>query len=253
VQFLAGTTSLANVPVLNGAATTAPLAFNTAGTFQITAVYSGDVNFLRSTSAAVPITVTAGSPYQLTAAPASITLTAGATTENGTKVSIQQTTNFVGNVSLSCTVSYNGTGTPSDMPTCAFQGNSLPIPGGPSNSLLSITTVTHQTTSAALHADHPFTRWGRIAVCSLFLCLIGPRRLRRARHALRVGALLALFVMVSGCGGSSSGTTSSTPPTSSSTPTASGTTSGSYTVTVTSTNTAGVPAPAPLAIPLTVN
>jgi subtilase family serine protease len=252
VQFFEGTTNLATVSVVNGAATTAPLAFNTAGTFQMTAFYSGDANFLSSTSAAVPITVTTGSPYQLVATPASITLTAGATSGNGTTVNIQQTSNFVGNVSLSCTVSYNGTSTPSDMPTCAFQSNSLPISGGPVSSLLTITTVAHQATSAAVQAP-PFTRWGGITVCSLLLCLIGPRRLRQWRHAIRVGALLILFVVFTGCGGSSSGTTSSTSPTITPPPAASGTTSGSYTVTVTSTNTAGVPAPAPLAIPLTVN
>jgi pseudomonalisin len=249
LQFFEGTTSLATVPLVNGAATTAPLTFNTAGTFQMTAVYSGDANFFGATSAAVPITVTTGAPYQVSAVP-SITLTAGATTDNSVTIAIQQTSAFVGNITLACTVAYNGTGTPNDMPTCAFQGNDFPIPGGPTNSLLTITTVAHQTTTAAVRVEHPFTRWGGLSVCSLLLCLVGPRRLRRVRHAIGVGALFALFVIVSGCGGASSGTspTSSTP-----TPAATGTTAGSYTVTVTSTNTAGVPAPAPLTIALTVN
>jgi uncharacterized membrane protein YgdD (TMEM256/DUF423 family) len=104
VQFFEGTTTLATVSVVKGAATTAPLAFNTAGTFQMTAVYSGDANFLSATSAAVPITVTTGAPYQLIAAPATITLTAGSTTDNGTNIDIQQTSAFVGNITLACTV-----------------------------------------------------------------------------------------------------------------------------------------------------
>jgi hypothetical protein len=239
--------------VVNGAATTAALAFDTAGTFQLTAVYSGDSNFLSATSGAVSITVTSGAPYQLIAAPTTISLTAGSTTDNGTNIDIQQTSAFVGNITLACTVAYTGTGNPNDMPTCAFQGNDFPIPGGPASSLMTITTVAHQATSAAVRADHSFRRWSGITVCSLLLCLIAPRRLRQARYAIRMGALLALFAMVSGCGGSSTGTTSSTAPTSTPAPAASGTTSGSYTVTVISTNTGGVPAPAPLAIPLTVN
>jgi pseudomonalisin len=256
VQFLEGITMLATVPVVNGAATTAPLAFNAAGTFQMTAVYSGDANYPTATSAAVPITVTTGAPYQLIATPASITLTAGSITENGTNIDIQQTSAFVGNITLACTVAYNGTGTPNDIPTCAFQGNDFPIPGGsPASSLLVITTVANQATSAAVRANHPFTRWSGITVCSLLLCLIGSRRLRQARRAICAGALLALFVVFTGCGGGSNATVSSTAPTSTPTPApaATGTTAGSYTVTVTSTNTAGVPTPAPLTIPLTVN
>jgi hypothetical protein len=97
--------------------------------------------------------------------------------------------------------------------------------------LLIITTVARQATTAAARAEHPFTRWGGISICSLLLCLVGPRRFRRVRHAIGVGALFGLFVMVSGCGGSSSGTASSTSPTSSTpAPAATGTTAGSYTV-----------------------
>jgi hypothetical protein len=253
VQFFDGATSLAIVPVVNGTATTASLAFNTVGTFQLTAVFSGDANYISATSAAVSITVTTGAPYQLIAAPATISLTAGSTADNGINIDIQQTSAFVGNITLACTVAYNGTGTPNDMPTCALQGNDFPIPGGPASSLLTIATVAQQATSAAFRAGPPFTRWGGITVSSLLLCLIAPRRLRQTKYPIRICALLALFVMVSGCGGSATGTTSSTAPISTPAPVASGTTAGSYTVTVTSTNTAGVPEPAPLAIQLTVN
>jgi hypothetical protein len=253
VQFFEGTTTLATVPVVNGAATTAPLAFNTAGTFQMTAVYSGDANFLSATSAAVPITVTTGAPYQLIAAPATITLTAGSTTDNGTNIDIQQTSAFVGNITLACTVAITER-EPRTTTHLRLPGQRLSHPRGEPRKLTAdYHHVANQATSAAVRTDHPFTRWSGISVCSLLLCFIGPRRLRQGRHAIRVGALFALFVVFTGCGGGSNGTANSNPPTSSPIPTATGTTAGSYTVTVTSTNTAGVPVPGPLAIPLTVN
>jgi subtilase family serine protease len=250
VQFFQGTNSIGTAPVVNGKATLAEPASAVAGSYTITAVYSGDANYLGATSAAVPVTVSSDPPYQLSASPASITLRAGATTENGTLVMIRQTNNFVGNVNLGCTVAYSGTGTVNAPPTCAFQGNFIPFPGGTTTSLMTITTLAPQAVSAIKRPDSAFDRWRSIAMCSLFLWLITPRRLRIIRRMTALTALLVFFGIFTGCGGSSVGGNTNMGPTP---PTAKGTTPGIYTVTINSTNTAGVPPPSPITVSLTVN
>jgi hypothetical protein len=249
VQFFQGANSLGTAPVLNGSATLNRPTSSSAGSFNITAVYLGDANYLESTSAAVPVTVNSGPPYQLSASPASITLNAGATSQNGTFVMISQTSNFVGNVNLSCAVAYNGTGTANSPPTCAFQGNFIPFPAATATSLMTITTVGPSAVSAIKRADSSLDRWGGEAICFLFLCLVTPRRFRLCRRMTTLTALLVVFGLFAGCGGSSGGgtTTTGTP-----TPAIKGTTPGAYTVTITSTNTAGAPPAPPITVSLTV-
>jgi hypothetical protein len=249
VEFFAGTTSLGTAPVFNAKATLTRPASGVAGSYTVTAVYSGDANYLGAASAAASVTVSSDPPYQLSASSASITLAAGATKQNGTFVIIRQTSNFVGNVNLSCTVAYNGTGTVNAIPTCAFQGNFIPFPAGTATSLLTITTTAPQTVSASRNPNASFVRWSGVAMCSLFLCLVTPRRLRLCRRMSVLMALLVFFGLFAGCGGSSSGGTTNT----GSPTTTKGTTPGAYTVTVTSTNTAGAPLPPPITVSLTVN
>ena len=250
VQFYQGTTSLGTVTVANGQATSAAQTYSTAGTYNITAVYSGDVNYLGSTSTAIPITVSSDPPYQLSATSTAITLTAGATTGNGTFVYIRQTNNFVGNVNLSCSVTYNGTSTVNAMPTCTFQSNFIPFPAGTVSSLMTIATTAPKAVSASTGSKSPFVRWSGMAMCSLFLCLVVPRRRLWSRMTVMT-ALMVFSSLFIGCGGGSGGTTNGTPsPPPTPTP---GTTPGSYTVTVSSTNTAGAPTPPPITISLTVN
>jgi pseudomonalisin len=249
VQFFQGTNSLGMAPVFNGKATSTRPASTVAGSYTITAVYSGDANYLGATSTAVPVTVSSDPPYQLSASPASIAVTAGATKQNGTFVIIRQTSNFVGNVNLSCTVAYNGTGTVNALPTCTFQGNFIPFPAGTATSLLTITTTAPQTVSASRNPNPSFVRWSGVAMCSLFLCLVSPRRLRLCRHMTALTTLLIFLGSFAGCSGSSGGgTTNNGSPT-----TTKGTTPGAYTVTVNSTNTAGAPPPPPITVSLTVN
>jgi subtilase family serine protease len=250
VQFFQGANSLGTAPVINAKAALTRPASAVASSYTITAVYSGDANYLGATSAAVSVTVSSDPPYQLSASPASITLTAGATKQNGTSVIIRQTNNFVGNVNLSCTVAYNGAGTVNAPPTCAFQGNFIPFPAGTATSLLTITTTAPQIVSASRNPNPSFIRWSSVAMCSLFLFLVTPRRLRLCRRMTALTALLVFFGLFAGCGGSSgSGSTNTGPPTS----TTKGTTPGAYTVTINSTNTAGAPSPLPITVSLTVN
>jgi len=71
VKFLSGTTTLSSVSLVGGVASLS-LSTLPVGTDSITAVYAGDSNYKTSTSAAVSVTVTKGTPTIKWATPASI-------------------------------------------------------------------------------------------------------------------------------------------------------------------------------------
>jgi subtilase family serine protease len=200
-----------------------------AGTYQLFGVYSGDAIYAGSTSATQTLTVTAGAnpSIALTAASASLTTTKGSSPPADT-INIAST-NFAGTETLTCTVAYNGNGTPNDIPVCGLTPLSVTLTsGGTATSSLSIATTA---ASAIQHTGLAFNRALTLtgtALCGLFaLCF--PRRNRRSLAALRTLSvavfLAATLATLSGCG--SGGTTVTNP----------GTTSGSYTVTITASGT----------------
>ena len=258
VEFFQGGVSIGSSPVMNGAAVSPAQTYPVAGTYAVTATYSGDANYLGSTSAPASATASAGPPYQFSGVPQPITIAAGATTENGTFIGLTETATFVGNVTLSCAVAFNGTGNVSFAPKCVFQGNYFAFPGGndASNSLLVVETTAPHVVMGAVSMPHPFRSGSSIAAGSLLACLLASWRRRLQGSVLwRSGALLCLLV-IAGCGGgSTSGTGGGATGGGGSTPSAPqlvGTTPGSYTITVSATNTAGVPNPAPIQISLIV-
>ncbi len=108
VAFMNGATQLGTGTITNGVATftTSSLA---AGTYPVTAVYSGDANFLTSTSTPVGLTVS-------TTPAAIITLTSSATTANSGQ-----------SVTLTATAAaFSGTGVPTGTITFQDGGNLLP-------------------------------------------------------------------------------------------------------------------------------
>ncbi|RXH55970.1 putative periplasmic aspartyl protease [Granulicella sibirica] len=226
--------------------------FSVAGTDMITAVYSGDASWAGSTSAAVTLTVLT-TPPSITVTPASpsISVSAGATTNNTAGLTVQGVNGFLGGVNLTCAVSYNGTATISFPPTCSLSSTSVSLSGsaGTSVTVTVGTTLPHRaqahTSSAGLWrvgGGLPGALAGTVlgAFCLAFV----PRR----RRLMSLLSMLLVTGVLSGCGGST------VPVTSTPTATPVGTTTGSYTVTVTATTTvAGIAAPSPATIALTVN
>ena len=104
VQFYSNGMALGSTVALSGSgkAATSALNFSTPGTYQITAVYSGDSTFTGSTSAALALVVTAPSSFTVAPAATSLSLTAGM---SGTdSVTVASVNSFAGTVALSCSV-----------------------------------------------------------------------------------------------------------------------------------------------------
>ena len=208
----------ANVSSTGYALLTATLTITITPPASITAAYSGDTNYQGSTtSAAVPITTSTGTPdFSLTATSTSFTIPSpglsGTTTISATALN-----SFTGTVNVTCSL-------PSSMTysTCSFSSNSFSVPSGST-----IMTVNTTAPSTALRLfNRP--RWFIPSAGALFACillLLIPRKKRRVKLAfgLLVFALLAAGFVA--CGGSSSSSTSSP-----------GTPTGTYTVVVTGTS-----------------
>lgn len=232
--------------------------FSTAGTYAITAVYSGDANWMSSTASGsvygLSLTVLAEpASYQLIAAAKTLTFTAGTTsTFNQDPIQVIGGLGFAGTVTLSCSIVYNGPGVAAGAPTCSLVNSSVVVaPTSASSANLIINTTARSNVrgpGVAGNESSAGAGWrysSQIGLCGLLLCLV-PRHRRAWRGLAFVIVFAAGFNMLTGCGGGSS---TSTPP-----PTPVGTTAGSYTVTVTaSTPAAGVPVPAPVTIALTIN
>ena len=212
------------------------------GIHSITAVFTGDINNLTSTSP--PLIVAVGIPQAITVTPAATTLTlsAGASTGNTDALTITSAGAFAGPVTFACTVAYNGTGTTTYLPTCTPSAASVTLtPQGTATTTLTIgTTVPH-----GIQAPGRAYVWQPAAGVLLAGLAFLPL-LRRRKPVIVLGMLLTagLFAL-SGCGGKSTATT--TPPA----PLV-GTTPGSYTITVVSSGTGTGTVSATTAIALTV-
>lgn len=249
IEFFRGSISLGKIAVTNAQATLIGAPQSSAGTYGTTAVYSGDTNYLGSSSAASSVTVSADPPYQLSASALTLSLTAGTTIENGVNIFLTPSNNFIGNVNLTCKVAYQGTGTVNAPPACSFAGNFIPFPAGTASSLLILSTTAHAAKSAASKREFPGRPAPLLVLCSVFLCVLAPRLRIRSRLSPLLFAML--IVCLAGCGGGAASNGGGTTPSPAPLP-ATGTTLGDYLITVSSTNTGGVPNPAPISIKLTV-
>ena len=225
--------------------------FSTAGTYTITATYSGDTNWAAATAPGVPLTVLPTPAfYLLSVSRPTMTLPAGDRENNLNNVNVASQLGFVGTVNVSCTVAYNGAGTVAGAPTCSLSSNAVTFPlGSPlSEPTLTINTTARGNSRGSGLADGSMSgtnRWhhsGEAVFCGLLLCLL-PRRRRSWRMFVMLLAVTAGLNGVSGCSGG--GSSSNTPV---------GTTAGSYTVTIrASSSVTSAPTPAPVTVALTVN
>jgi len=202
VQFFDGAAALGiPVPVKNLVATLTTNHLSN-GPNSITAAYSGDANFLPSTSSAATLVV--GNPdFQIATNPGNLTISSGSPASAKLIVSQVPGLPFFGPLSFACS------GLPVTV-TCSFQPEPLVMNGSPS----ATDTVTFTKTSAAAMA-HParfeFARplAGLSLACALLIAW--PRRRRYVRQ-LALLTLLGSLAAINGCGGGSSSSTVTAPP-----------------------------------------
>jgi hypothetical protein len=210
VAFLDGTTTLGTGTLNKGIATYSTSSLSV-GTHSIAAQYSGDANFASATSAPVTETVSAAT-ISFAASPTTLTIThgqSGAVTITATPVGA-----YSGTVSFSC-------GTAITHTSCAFAPTTLTFNNG---TAAQSTTLTINTNVAALamplfpgrkRNDGEPVEPGLLAAFSLF-AVAG---CKSARQKLRGTVLLIVFSValltlgVTGCGGSSGGSSVNSTPT----------------------------------------
>ena len=232
VVFSSNGTSLGSAPLSNGTATL-QTSFASAGTYAVTATYSGDAHNSASASNTVSITV-AAPDFTVASNPTSAAITAGQTATFSLTVTPRG--GYVGTVNLSC-------GSLPSKVTCSFSPSAIT----PTNGSSAKGTLTISTTAAVAALDIPpasgGTPWlpaGTLTVAGLLGLFINPLRLTRWNRRLWMLACVAMLccagLCLSGCGGSSTNGSSSgnqgTP----------GTPSGSYAIVVSLTDSAGGPA-----------
>jgi len=155
VAFKNGTTAIGAVPMVGTAGTSAAYAsgqasFSTttlaAGTYSITAVYSGDGNYAGSTSSPVSVTVTAASAPGLALAGTAVTVVAGATTGNTSTITVTPSGGFTGSVALTAAITSSPAGA-SSAPTLSF-GSTTPVSiSGTAAGTAALTITTTATTT----------------------------------------------------------------------------------------------------------
>ena len=129
VQFLDGSTSLSAVTVNSTGLATYSVQLSN-GPHTLTAVYSGDVNNLGSTSTALLQSVTGGLDFSLSANPKMLTLSAGQSMP--VSLAVFSSDGFTGTVTFKCTGLPNGS-------TCSFNPASIT---GNATSTAQTTTLT---------------------------------------------------------------------------------------------------------------
>jgi pseudomonalisin len=251
MQFFANGVALGAPIVLNPIQANSTVSlFPTAGTYAITAVYSGDSNWAPSTSNALSVNViSTPASYQLSAPTPTMTLRAGG--GDAYSFSVTGALGLVGPIAFRCTVVYNGTVSPNVLPTCSFNGGPVNLSADSAGPFSTNMSVSASLPSGALVSSRTakgqrLFGGGGPVFCALLLCLL-PLRRRGTRLQLMTTlvVLAGAFLSLGGCGGSS-GSGASVP--------APGTAPGSYTITINSSTTVpGIAVPPPLVVALTVN
>jgi hypothetical protein len=201
VSFLSGGKTLGTGSLSKGIATLST-SFAAAGSFSVTASYTGDANNLSSTSNSVAITVVAPD-YTVTASPAVATITVGQSAT--TTLTITPVGGYNGTVKFTC-------GTLPAEATCTFAPATVTPSGGAVT-----TTLTVATTATTTSLLRPFsTPLQGIALAFLFILGLSPRRIRVVNHRLLRAGLLTLvlltsLVSLSGCNSPSKTTNPGTP------------------------------------------
>jgi VCBS repeat-containing protein len=203
VQFLDGSTSLSAVTTNSTGLATYSVQLSN-GPHTLTAVYSGDVNNLGSTSTALLESVTGGLDFSLSANPKMLTLSAGQSLP--VSLAVFSSDGFTGTVTFKCTGLPNGS-------TCSFSPASIT---GNATSTAQSTTLTIGL-PAATSSLAPAPENGRLAGFFILpggllgICLL--RQRRQLQRTLGMWILAAVFFtsVAIGCGAGSSSPPSTSP------------------------------------------
>lgn len=186
-----------------------------------------------------------GSGSNVAVSTTSTGMTASAGGSATASLQVSSAGSFSGTVNLTCSVGYQGSGTPQNPPTCSLNPAQEQIASGSS----ATTTLTVNTTAASsARLSIPWLPFGGGALAALCLFIGVPRR-----RWYKLGLLIALALITAGatfgCGAGNSTTSTSG---GGGGPTNPGTTSGSYVVTVTATSTTDSAQTVSVTIPLSV-
>ena len=231
---------------ISGTTQTLTLTFGglTQGVHSLTAAYQGDTNDLPSTSKALIVVVGTPPGVTLTPAAAALTFAAGSGTGNTDVLTLSSTGNFAGALTLTCSVAYAGSGTPTAAPTCSLTNPSVTLTAGASgtSTLTLFTTAPHSVSGGKIAG----LRNPESLLAMALLLGILPLARRGSRRRLDLLLALVAGVLLTGAIGCGGGGNSPTSPA----PLSGGTTTGSYTVTV---NAAGMVNGYPVTATSTIN
>jgi hypothetical protein len=228
VDFNNGTTKLGSGTLGTTGKATFTSSSLAAGSYSVTAVYSGNVNYGISTSSAVALSVESFTLAATAASPASVTAGASATAT----ITLKTSNGFNTAVPLTCSVSPAA----SLAPTCALSPASVTPTSAGATSTLTINTTAATTGSltspAIMHRSNPFyAMW--LLLPAMLLSTAGMAAPKRRKLLSLLFLVLAvggcLFWVACGGGSSTSGGGGGSP----------GTPANTYTVTVTATPTSG--------------
>jgi subtilase family serine protease len=199
VQFFAGKTALGNPVQVKNLIATLTTSQLTDGSHSITGVYSGDANFVGSTSAAATIVV--GNPdFLISANPGNVTISGSGPGTTNLLLSPGAGLGFVGAVSLTCSGLPLGS-------SCTFLPAQPSLDGfTPVMVALSISKPPAQSSAIRMALGNPAARLSNAFRGALLVCVFlvtWPRK----KRSWRMGALLliaAFFSAMSGCSGGKS-------------------------------------------------
>lgn len=213
-----------------------------AGNLTITVTYSGDANYLGSTTT-FPLQVNASTTPSISMSNSgNIAVAAGATTGNTSTITVTPANGVTGGVNLSCQVT-TAIVSPNDPPTCTII-SPITISGTTAaTSTLTVLTTASVTTGAISSPLTKFFLGGGAALALVFFSGVPARR--RAWRALFSVMAVMLAAGAVGCGGGGGGGGGQH--------TIPGTTAGTYSIEVIGTSMANAEVTANTTVTLTVN
>jgi Bacterial Ig-like domain (group 3)/Abnormal spindle-like microcephaly-assoc'd, ASPM-SPD-2-Hydin len=197
VSFYDGKTLLSAVAVTAQATAVYTTNALASGQHSITAVYSGDSNFLGATSAAMTLVVQNPPDFTLAATPTSLTLVRG---EAGIyTITLTPVNGYNGSATMSC-------GSMPALVSCSFQPAALNSTGTSVQGLVTVTTGT-QLADTGHHPHTPTTVWIAGLLAGLYLRRRGSRRWR---SLVIIAFSFALTLGICGCGSQPTATAGTT-------------------------------------------
>jgi hypothetical protein len=190
-------TAPASVVLTSGGTAIANVSIPTSGGGSLTATLSGTGTTSGATlasTASTQVTVSVTVPgLTLTAAPASLSFTSGATASNTSTLTLTPVNGFAGPVVLNCSLTSSTAGYP---PTCALAPQSVTLAAnGTATAVLSISSTTTHNSGSGLQAALARTT----ALLAMLLCFPAFRRRRTIRNLLAAIVLLGGLGLLSGC------------------------------------------------------